>query len=163
MENQMPNKTQLSSEGAKIAQAVARRTGLNHAVIAPNMRVASGKIDEKPASEDELPDLSVPAMEMRREGYLLYCSLVCNDPNGLRLGMHILHRDGMDVLWSIVARRNGAKVWKLDYESLIECEHDIEQIRIWLNDMIEHGASYMFHDRRCIKLTLFNPVTGQEL
>jgi hypothetical protein len=158
----MPNKTQLSPEGAIIAQAVARRTGLSQSVIAPNMRnISSARTDEKPVEPESL-DLSSPTMTMVGDG-LGSSSLVCNKPDGLRLGMHVLHRDGIDVLWSIVARRDGIKVWTLDYDSEAECEHDITAIRVWLDDMLAHNMKYPFLDRECLKLTLFNPVTGQEL
>lgn len=161
----MPNRTQISKEGAIIAQAVARKAGLSANVLAPNLRLHSGPNDKPAPGPAEVPDLSSPAMVWDMAGgpdHTSY-SLVCNSPESLRLGMHILRRDGIDVCWSIVARRNGAKIWQLDYESEAECEHDITAIRVWLDDMIAHNMSYPFHERPCIKLTLFNPATGQEL
>lgn len=160
----MPNRTQISKEGAVIAQAVARRAGLSANVLAPNLRQCPGA--EPAPGPVEVPDLSSPAMVWDMAGggpdHTSY-SLVCNSPENLRLGMHILRRDGIDVCWSIVARRNGAKIWQLDYESEAECEHDIAHIRVWLNDMTVNKMNYQLYDRQCIKLTLFNPATGQEL
>jgi hypothetical protein len=159
----MPNRnqTQLSPEGAAIAQAVARKTGLQANVLAPNLRLReTGK--EKPAPVIELPDLSSPAMEGRRDGPGS-SSLVCNSPVGLRLGMYIQRRDGIDVGWYIVARRNSMKIWTLAYESETDCEREMKLIRAWLDDLLTARENYKFPGSKTILLTLFDPFTGREL
>jgi hypothetical protein len=156
----MPNRTQLSPEGAVIAQAVARKTGLQTNVLAPNLRLR--ETAKEPTAPVDLPDLSSPAMEGRREGPS--CSvLVCNDPVGLLLGMHIAIRDGIETCWSIVARRDGCKLWTLDYASQDDCEVEMKLIRIWIDDLLTRAEAYHFPGSKTTKLTLFNPVTGQEL
>jgi hypothetical protein len=158
----MKNQTQLSPEGAAIAQAVARKTGLNTSVIAPNMRVHTPvKATEKTV---ELLDLSGPLMTMDVGGKDQNCSsLVCNDPFGILLGLNILIKDGIETRWSIVARREGVKLWTLDYDSEEQCEREIKLIRIWLDALMTKNDNYSFIGSKALKLTLFNPLTGQEL
>lgn len=156
----MAENIQLSPEGAVVAQAVARKTGLGSNVLAPAMRLRE-TTKEVPAVV-VLPDLSGPAMELRRDDHGS-CNLVCNAPVGLRLGMHVLRRDGIDICWSIVARREGVKLWTLDYASESHCESEMASIRLWLDGLLTNPSCVVFACSDATTLTLFNPVTGQEL
>jgi hypothetical protein len=148
----MPNKTQLSPEAAAIAAAVGRASGLAPNIVAPNLRLRDSAA---PVPAVELPDLSGPAMEFDRRAR----TLVCNSPFGLRLGLHIAHRDGLAVCWSIVARRNGAKLWVLDYASEAECEAEMPLIRLWLDDLLTDAENWPLMNTDAVGLTVFS-VTG---
>lgn len=96
-------------------------------------------------------------IKIRKDGHNSY-SLVCDDPTGLALGMHTVIRDGVVLRHSIVACRNGVKVWRLDYKTERDCEQEMRDIRIWLDDLVSGIGNHPLYYTEACEVTLFNEV-----
>jgi hypothetical protein len=147
----------LSPEGAAIAQAVAKKTGMASNSIAPNIRMREERVTVA-ISPKAAPKEPTRILDIDDNG--------CLRPTGeddllnLRMGLHEHRRNGLVEKWAIVFRRNGDKVCQLEYDSELTCMYEFAMIHQEIQRWVLGDPPFIVNTNT-IKLTNYNPTTGQ--
>jgi hypothetical protein len=178
-----PEQMNLSPEGAAIARAVNQTIGVKADVLAIKTRSRDDAGEKKaPAVEahpqfkwdiapDSVDELSIPFLHYYRpsEGSVL---------TDILLGMAERVNLGVADRWSIVGRRNGARLFQLDYDNEPDCEADRDSLRMALDHWItvfggdaswadirrvaaSQGDGSLAIPLRAYRMEEFDPSTGQ--
>jgi hypothetical protein len=161
----MPNKTDLSPEGAAVARAVARHVGVSETAIAPNMRIRESNTFHNCYAADIATPYQVgepkPFLAIDVDGLLRPTQL--DDLVGVVLGVRIQLDDaGLISKWSIMVRRRGDTLCQIDYDDEEQCEAERDMLRMEIDAWLTGGVPFEM-PTKATSIINFNSATGQEL